>query len=50
MNETPTLEKETESVDIETAPVAPVNQRSHKKMDQEDPVFSCYGLFSPQGL
>ena len=27
MNETPTLEKETESVDIETAPVAPVNQR-----------------------
>ena len=36
MNETPTLEKETESVDIETAPVAPVNQRRSPNTSSKD--------------
>ena len=36
MNETPTLEKETESVDIETAPVASVNQRRSPNTSSKD--------------
>ncbi len=36
MNETPTLEKETESVDIETVPVAPVNQRRSPNTSSKD--------------
>ena len=54
MNETPTLEKETESVDIETAPVAPVNQRRSPNTSSKDlikkwirkiPFFSAMDYF-----